>query len=273
MLLAATLLLWLLVVAVGLFLARSAAALVVRALRGRRAVALVCVEGPIGVADGFLAGGVSARRLMQELAAACRDRAAKALLLRVDSTGGAVGATEEVAREIQRFRESGRPVVCSVGNAALSGGFWLALEADTVFAPQGALLGSIGVIVQKPELSGLLDRLGVGREVAKSSEHKDFMSPYRGWDAEERAFLAEVNEEIFLRFVDHVAKRRGLAREAVLAVADGRVFTGERALALGFVDRLGNMEDALARAAAKLPREAPLRTYGVGRWAALWRRT
>jgi protease-4 len=248
--------------------------LLLRLLRRQAVVALVTVEGTIGMGAGPLGGGRSALGLVRELSRLGRDPAVRAVLLRIDSPGGAVGATEEVALEVARLRERGRTVVVSVGNAALSGGFWLAMEGDAVVAPPGALLGSIGVIIQKPELSRLFERVGIGRSVAKSRSHKDFMSPYRDWDEEERSFLSEVNEEIFARFVARVAERRRLPEAAVLSVADGRVFTAARALELGFVDQLGNFEDAvaLARRRAGLADDAPLERRSRAPWLTLWPR-
>jgi protease-4 len=266
-----TILLWLVVALLAALAVGTAARAAAGAWRRRRgALALVLVEAPIGVGGGWLSSSVDARELVGELAAIRRDRSVKGVLLRIDSPGGAVGATEEIAREIERVEASGRPVVASVGNAALSGGFWLAMAADAVVAPPGALLGSIGVIIAKPELSRLLERLGVRRLAVKSRPHKDFMSPDRPWDEEEEAFLEDVNREIFDRFVDHVARRRGLAREAVLAVADGRVFTAAWAKAHGFVDALGNVEDALAelRRRAGVDEAAPVRVFRRRRW---WR--
>lgn len=231
-----------------------------RGPRGRRrgALGMVRVAGAIG-GGGLLGGGVTAEPLLRALVQARQQRWVRGVVVRIDSPGGAVGTTQEIAAEIGRLRAAGKPVVASVGDVCASGGFWLACACDRIVAPPGALLGSIGVIIAKPVLQDLLDRVGAARQKVVSGPHKDQMALERPWDAEELAMLGEMNEVIFTQFVEAVAAGRRLEVAAVRAVADGRVFAASQAVAMGLCDRLGNLEDAmaLAREMAGLPVRAP----------------
>lgn len=229
-------------------------------------VALIAVEGVIGQSGPFGQGGVTADGLLDAFRRVGKDPLAKALILRLNTPGGSVGATQEIAMEVKRLKDRGIPVIASVSDMALSGGFWLLSQTSRSIAPPGAELGSIGVIISKAELSGLLDRLGVKRETVRSAEHKDFMSFHRPWDEEERAFLQKLNGEVFEQFLDAVATGRSMDKEAVRKVADGRIFTAVEAKEAGFLDEIGNLTDALdrAREMALLPAEAPLRRVRMG---------
>ncbi len=234
--------------------------------RRRGALGLLRIAGPIG-GGGLLGGGVTAEPVLRALVRARRQRWVRAVVMRIDSPGGAVGTTQEIAAEIARVRAAGKPVVASVGDVCASGGFWLACACDRIVAPPGAMLGSIGVIIAKPVLQELLDRAGAARQKVVSGPHKDQMALERPWDAEELALLGEMNAAIFTQFVEAVAAGRHLDAAAVRAVADGRVFAASQAVGLGLCDRLGNFEDALAvaREMAGLPERAPAVELGGGR--------
>jgi protease-4 len=226
---------------------RAAVAAAARRMRARRGV--VAIVGR----------GVRPEPVLDLLERAAADRRVRAVVLRIDSPGGAVGATQEIAEEIGRVRSAGKPVVASVGNVAASGGYWLAAQADRIVAPPGAILGSIGVLIAKPSLQRLLDRLGVEQQKVLSGPHKDLMAPDRPWDDEERSLLGDVNRAVFEQFIQAVAAGRRLEPEAVRHVADGRVFTASQARGLGLCDDVGNLKTALrtARALAGLPEWAP----------------
>ena len=173
----------------------------------------------------------------------------KAVVLRVDSPGGAVAPSQEIYQEILRFRrESKKPVVASMGSVAASGGYYIAAAADRIVANPGSLTGSIGVILQIPNLGGLLQKVGIKSTVIKSGERKDLVSMTRDLTEAERRILQEVLDDVHGQFIDAVAAGRHMDRTRVEPLADGRVFSGRQALELGLVDELGNLPDAIGRA-------------------------
>ncbi len=180
------------------------------------------------------------------------DPRVEALVVRINSPGGNVGASQEIYSGIQRVRrESGKPVIASLGDVAASGGYYVACATESVFADPGTLTGSIGVIMEMPEVGGLLEKVGVRMQVVKSGRLKDIGSMYRSMTPEETLVLQGVIDDTFGQFVDAVAEGRRLPRARVLAVADGRVMTGRQAVRAGLVDRLGDLEDAV-RAAGQM---------------------
>ena len=226
---------------------------------GRRAapasgnvVGVIRIEGPItGGASGagLLGATAGADTIINLLHSARDDDRVKAVVLRLNTPGGSAAAAEEIGVEIRRLREAGKVVVASMGDTAASGGYWIAALADHIVASPATLTGSIGVIMELTNLEGLYERLGIEVETIKSGEHKDIGSPTRDLTAEERDLLQGLVDDIFDQFVSVVVEGRGLSREAVLAVADGRVFTGRQAVAAGLVDSLGSMTDAVETAA------------------------
>lgn len=174
------------------------------------------------------------------------DPAVRGLLVAINSPGGVVAPSQSIYEELRRAREDGLPVVATIGSVGASGGYYIALAADTIFALPGSLTGSIGVVMELPEASELMDRVGVHVEVVKSAEHKDAGSPFRPVTPADREVLEALVMDVFEQFVAAVVEERGLAESAVRDVADGRVLSGRQALGHGLVDRLGNRSDALA---------------------------
>jgi len=205
--------------------------------RGRR-IAVVEIEGTI----------YDSRRAVKQIKHYGEDNGIKALVLRIDSPGGGVAASQEIYEAVRRVREDGKPVVASMGSVAASGGYYIACGADTIMAAPGTTTGSIGVIVELIDLEDLLKKIGVRMDVVKSGPYKDTGSPHRGITPEERRYLQSWIDDAYGQFVDMVAAERGLDRPEVLKVADGRVFTGKQALASGLVDTLGYFEDAVSLA-------------------------
>jgi protease IV len=144
-----------------------------------------------------------------------------------------------------RRKSKGQIVVASLGDVAASGGYYLASAADRVVADSGTITGSIGVILEFPNLEGLMQKFGVKLEVIKSGAHKDIGSPARPLTAEEQRMLQASINDAYGQFVDAVAHGRRLPVDQVKALADGRIFTGQEAKKAGLVDELGNREDAL----------------------------
>ena len=204
-----------------------------------------------------------------------KDRRIRAIVLRVDSPGGGVAASQEVYEEVRRVREWGKPIVCSMGSVAASGGYYIAVGCNKIVANPGTTTGSIGVIAEIPRVDRLLKRLGIEIAVIKSGRYKDIGSPYREMKPDERRLLKEWIDDAYDQFLHTVSKERGIPADSLRPVADGRVFTGRQAMKLGLVDTLGTLRDA-ARLAAKLAgsnREPSLVrpvTRRVGLWQVLF---
>jgi protease IV len=172
------------------------------------------------------------------------EDAVKAIVLRIDSPGGGVGASQEIYREIQRT-VSEKTVIASMGSVAASGGYYVAAACDGIVANPGTITGSIGVIMGYTNFEELLSKIGLTPVVIKSGEYKDLGSPVRAMTSEEQSLLQELTLKIHRQFVDAIADGRGMPIEQVEAIADGRIFTGQEAETLGLVDRLGNVQDAI----------------------------
>jgi len=174
----------------------------------------------------------------------------KAILLHVDSPGGAVAPSQEIYEEILRVRdEENKPVVVSMSSVAASGGYLIACAADKIMANPGTMTGSIGVIIQFPTIGRLLDKVGVDYETIKSGELKDVGSLNRRMTDSERRMLSSMVTDTYEQFVDVVCEGRELEREDVYKIADGSIFSGRQAMDLHLVDTLGGFEDAVRLAA------------------------
>jgi len=174
----------------------------------------------------------------------------KAILVRIDSPGGAVAPSQEIYEAIHRAREE-KPVVASLGSVAASGGYYIASAAEKIFANPGTLTGSIGVAMHMRNLRDLMSKIGVENAVIKSGEFKDAGSPFRSMTPGEERYLQQVSDEIYDQFVEAVSKSRKMKVEEVREIADGRIFTGKRARGLGLVDAMGGLETA-ARETGKM---------------------
>ncbi len=201
-------------------------------------VALVRIEGMI----------MDSKDIVAELKEYTKDPFIKAIVLRIDSPGGAVVPAQEIYEEIKKATQE-KNVIVSMGSVAASGGYYIASPATKIIANPGTLTGSIGVIMEIPNVGGLMDKLGIKTEVVKSGRHKDMASVFRGIGKEERVILQEVLDNVHEQFIRAVAEGRTLLYDDVKEIADGRVFTGEQALEVGLIDELGSLEDAVRRAA------------------------
>ena len=173
------------------------------------------------------------------------DKKFPALLLRIDSPGGTVADSHEIFTALQRLQEDKDvKVVASFGNISASGGVYIGVGAKHIVSNPGTITGSIGVILRGNNLERLLDKVGVSFKVVKSGPYKDILAFDRETTKEEEDILQQLIDVSYGQFVSTVAKGRGLEEETVRTFADGRVFTGEQALELGLVDRLGTEEDA-----------------------------
>ncbi len=238
---------------------------------GRQKVLLVHIEGSVSDRPR---GGLFGRReslvqaVVSRLRKARTDRDVKALVLKIDSPGGTVGASDMLYHEISSWREqTGVPVVALFMKTATSGAYYLALPADFIMAHPTTVTGSAGVIFLRPKVAGLIEKLGVGVEVSKSGRLKDLGSPFREDTEEEEKILQEMIDRLGARFLDLVSQHRGIEGERLAEVATARVFLPEDALRLGLVDGTGYVDDAFARARelAGLPEDARVVVYGRGR--------
>jgi len=194
-------------------------------------------------------------RVREELKKAQKDPKIKALVLRINSPGGTVTASDIIFRELEEFRKAtGVPVIASMMDVAASGGYYVALAADTIVAHPTTVTGSIGVIMISLNAEGLMQKVGLAANTIKSAEHKDMGSPFRALTPQERAIFQSVIDDLQRQFVAKVVERRKLAPAAAAALADGRIYTAEQALAHRLIDRIGYVADAVdvARQAARL---------------------
>ena len=173
------------------------------------------------------------------------------LVVRIDSPGGTVAASQEIYSKIKNIAETDeRPLIVSMGTVAASGGLYIALAADTIMANPGTTTGSIGVIFDYPVAEALLEKIGIQMEVIKSGALKDAGSPYRTSTTADRASFQRVVDDLYEQFVEVVAEERGLTEEQVRKFATGEVFSGRQAQKLNLVDILGSYEDAINLAGA-----------------------
>jgi protease-4 len=188
-----------------------------------------------------------------------RDPDVKAVVLRVSSPGGEVTACDVIHHELRRFKEAKKvPVVASIGDQGASGGYYIAVAADVIFANPTAIVGSIGVIFHHMDLSRLLEKVGVAFQPVKSSEKKDLTSPFRPMTDEETRLLQKLVDDMYQRFLRVVDEGRDLlSAEEVKALADGRVVSGEEAQRLKLIDRVGYLPDAIEEAKSRAAIESP----------------
>ncbi|KYZ78240.1 Clp protease ClpP [Anaerosporomusa subterranea] len=247
-----------------------------RSASGEGKIALIYVDGVIMGGRGQTSvfgetGGTDA--LMKELREARDDESIRAVVLRINSPGGSAPASQEVGEEIKRLRQSGKPVVTSMGDVAASGGYWLAAVTDKIYANPATLTGSIGVYIPYTNWEELFKKIGVHSEKIKSGPYKDILSPDRSLTAEERAIIQTMVDDLYEQFITVVAEGRHLDKETVRKLADGRIYTGNQAKAAGLVDELGNLYDALdaARQLAGIHGKASIKEFGRGNpWSTLF---
>ena len=218
--------------------------------QGPDKIAVVPVEGTIASADTTVAGTqptTTPEGLADALRQAKEDSSVVAVVLEVNSPGGGVTASDEMHQSILDFKkQTGKPVVVSMGDVAASGGYYISTAADRIVANQTTLTGSLGVIFALTDFSELAKRYGVEQEVVKSGKFKDMGSSFRDLTPKERDILQSIVNESYNRFVGVIVEGRGLPEERVREIADGRVYSGEQAKKLGLVDSFGGLGEAAA---------------------------
>ena len=229
-----------------------------RLASGGPRIGVVEIKGEIGT-GGRIRGQVDAEEMLKVVKRFADDAEMKAVVVRIDSPGGAVGPSQEIFDEVRKLAEK-KTVVCSMGNLAASGGFYIAMACPHILAEPGTLTGSIGVITQFPNVKGLAERFSVRFETIKSGKLKDSGNPFRDMTPEDRAYWQQLVDQVYAQFLQAVVEARNLPEADVRKIADGRVLTGQQAQELGLIDDLGNFNDAVdaAKEAAGLTGEPRL---------------
>ncbi len=186
-----------------------------------------------------------------------KDDLVKAIVLRIDSPGGAVAPSQEIFEEVKKIKSEKKIVVVSMGTLAASGGYYIAVAANKILANPGTITGSIGVIMEDFDLQGLLKWAHLDSRVLKSGKFKDVGSPFRSMTAEEKTFLQNVLDNMYNQFKQAVSIERAIPLAKIDSLAEGKIYTGEQALQLGLIDGIGNLYDAIdeAKKLAKLPED------------------
>ena len=207
-------------------------------------IGIVEAKGTIGDAAP---AGVDSDKVVKLLKKYEKDDDVKAIVLRVDSPGGAVAPSQEIHDAIKRIKAR-KKVVVSMGGLAASGGYYISAPADRIFAEPGTLTGSIGVIFMHFNVRGLLEWAKVEETTLKSGKYKDTLSPFRPIHETDREEIQSISDDVYAQFVQAVAQGRGLPEARVREIAEGRIYTGKRAKELKLVDELGGLDDAIAAA-------------------------
>jgi protease-4 len=251
-------------------------------------IAILDIEGVIGEGPAYEA---NTKVLVRQVKAWNEDKNVKGILLRINSPGGAVSATQDLYHALEDFKKTERPVVASMGDVAASGGYYAAMAADQVFANEGTLTGSIGVILSFMNWEGLQEKIGVYSHNVKSGKFKDIGSGSRPMTDEEKALLDEMIQDVYSQFLEAVVEARGEHVRALLAqqlqtppasitpeqieahirqYADGRIFTGRQAYQTQMIDTVGTFEEAFEALClrAQVPNtvatvRAPVRQQGL----------
>jgi protease-4 len=197
-------------------------------------VALIRISGII----------IDSTNVIEELKEYSKDSSIKAVVIRIDSPGGGVAPSQEIYEEIIKIKQK-KKVIASMGSVAASGGYYISSPADKIVANAGTLTGSIGVIMEIPNMEGLMEKIGVKTQVIKSGKHKDIASVFKSMTSEEKQILQNVLDDVHNQFIKAVSDGRRMEFEEIKELADGRIFTGKMAKEMGLVDELGNLEDAI----------------------------
>ncbi len=230
-------------------LAVLAAILIPVLLLPRRAahkIVVIPLSGSITTAGSSFSSGssITPGLVRDYLAKAERDRAVKAIVFRIESSGGEVEPCEEILLEIEKAKET-RKIVVSMGSMAASGGYYISTPADKIVALPTTMTGSIGVISSAVNVKGLLEKLGIEIEIFKGGKYKDMYWGLRELTAEEQEIMQAMVDEYYEQFIDLVVQRRGLSEDDVRDLATGQLYSGIKAKELGLVDELGDLDTAI----------------------------
>jgi protease-4 len=192
---------------------------------------------------------ISSEPIVRQFKKFREDKSIKAIVLRINSPGGGVAASQEMYEEVKRTRDSGKPVIVSFGSIAASGGYYTACGGSLIVSNPGSLTGSIGVIAQFMSIKDLAEKLGIKHTTIKSGELKDAGSPFRDVNQKDIVYFQDIIDDSYDQFLDVVSKERKIDKETVRTIASGRVYTGRQAKDLKLVDSIGTFQDAIRIAA------------------------
>lgn len=202
-------------------------------------IAVIPIDGVIG----------DDKKVLEQIRGFRDDPSVKGYVVAINSPGGSVGPSQSIYRELKRIRaEDHEPIIATISSVGASGGYYVALAADSIYANPGSITGSIGVIMELPNVEGLMKKVGVQWQVVKSAEHKDIGSPFREMTAGDRQLLGAMVQDVYQQFVEVVSAERKISMDKLMPLADGRVLSGRQALQSRLIDRVGNFNDAVAAA-------------------------
>jgi protease-4 len=223
--------------------------------KGKNKILLVDISGIITEQEKGSFSGLSKEpsdvaQIKEELEKAGQDKRIKAVILRINSPGGTVTACDIIHQELLRYKKKNNVLVmASFVDIAASGGYYIATAADWIVAHPTTITGSIGVIVTKFNLKGLMDKVGVQEESIKSGAMKDILSPFRGSTTEERKIVQDIIDSLYQKFLSVIEQgRKGIDKDELKKIADGRVFTAQQALNAQLIDGIGYLDDLVEMA-------------------------
>ena len=208
-------------------------------------ILVIPIEGMITMGRGAMSRGESVDEIVEAIDHAADDKDVKAIVLKINSPGGSVGAVQAIHSSLLRFRKKGKHVVSTFGDVAASGGYYVACAGDQIVSYPGTLTGSIGVVLQLPNVTGLLQKVGVRMDAVTSGAMKDAGSPFRAMTADEQKYFKEIVMDAYGQFFDAVKTGRKIPDDDLRKIADGRVMSGQMALKAKLVDKLGGYADAV----------------------------
>ena len=201
-------------------------------------------KGNIGIVE--ISGVIlSSKKVIEQIKTFRDDKQIKAIILRIESPGGGIGPSQEIYREVIKARKD-KKIICSMGSVAASGGYYVASATEGIIANPGTITGSIGVIMEYANLMEIAKKIGIAPVVIKSGQFKDMGNPLRKLNKIEKKIFQDLVDELHQQFVSDAARARKMPIETMAALADGRVYTGQKALSLKLIDRLGNLDDAVS---------------------------
>lgn len=226
-------------------------------------VGVIRIYGPIEISGGTenLFGIMSgADAIVRQLDDMAKDDKIKAILVRINSPGGTIAATQEIFEKLIDIKKKNIILVASMGDVAASGGYYIASACNYILANHGTITGSIGVIASAPNLKGLFEKLGIKMNVIKSGKYKDLLAANRDMTPEERQLIQDMIDSSYNQFLKDVSLGRNMAISDIIPYADGRVVDGDTAVKYRLIDGIGNYEKAVdkARELAKLPADCPV---------------
>lgn len=210
-------------------------------------IAILNIFGEIETcpSSSFFGGVGGADYITKRIRRIGKDKRIKAIVVRINSPGGSVAASQEIYKELLALKKKGKKVVVSLGDIATSGAYYIACSADKIIADEGSIVGSIGVIFFAPNIENLMEKVGVKFNVIKSGKYKDIGSFARKMTEDEKEILQRLINKTFLQFFNVVSKERKIEKERLEEIGDGRVFIGEEAKELHLIDEIGTFHDAI----------------------------